>query len=189
MKTETIFLIALALAVDAFAVAVAAGVKLRQVGRRQTFRLAFHFGLFQGLMTLLGWTAGLSVRSLIEQFDHWIAFGLLTLVGLHMIVEALRTTEAEKQANDPTRGATMVMLSVATSIDALAVGLTFSMLNIAIWWPALVIGLVALLLTAIGLHLGRMLHCATRLGAGVEIMGGLVLLGIGVKILHEHGVF
>ncbi len=190
MDFLTIFVIALALAVDAFAVALATGVCLRVVSLRQTFRLGFHFGLFQGLMNIAGWAAGLSFRELIESVDHWVAFGLLSFVGIKMIVEAVGGRSEDAQRIDPTRGTSMVMLSVATSIDALAVGLSFSLLNISIWVPALVIGITAAVLTTIGMHLGcRLVGVASKIASKVEIFGGLVLIGIGIKILHEHGVF
>ena len=188
MEFSTILLIALALAVDAFAVALAAGVSLCQVNSRQVFRLAFHFGFFQAGMNLLGWLGGLTVRSLIESFDHWLAFGLLAFVGLKMIWEAIREAREEAAGTDPTRGRMLITLSVATSIDSLAVGLSFAVLEISVWLPALVIGLVASALTALGLRLGCLLGSASRLGSRAEIVGGLVLIGIGIKILHEHGV-
>lgn len=189
MTTTAIFIIALALAVDAFAVALAAGVSLPEVSHRHTFRLAWHFGLFQGGMSLLGWASGLTFRSLIESFDHWLAFLLLFLVGARMIHEALKPGEEKATGTDPTRGVSLVVLSVATSIDALAVGLSFALLKADILLPALIIGFIASLLTALGLHLGKILRHASRLGTLAEIGGGLVLIGIGVKILSDHGVF
>ena len=189
MELFTILLIALALAVDAFAVALASGVSLCQVSSRQTFRLAFHFGLFQAMMNIIGWAAGLTVRNLLESIDHWLAFTLLALVAVKMIKDSVAGREKEAQKVDPTRGYTLVMLSVATSIDSLAVGLSFSVLNISIWLPATIIGIVATLLTMIGLRLGCLLGAASRIGAKAEVAGGLVLLGIGINILHQHGVF
>jgi putative Mn2+ efflux pump MntP len=189
MNTFSILMIALALAVDAFAVALAAGVSLPEINFRHTFRLAWHFGLFQGGMNILGWAGGLSFRSLIESFDHWLAFSLLLLVGARMIHEALGRDGEEAPSSDPTRGVSLVMLSVATSIDSLAVGLSFAILKVAVWIPALIIGIVASVLTACGLHLGRMVRHAGRMGTIAEIGGGIVLIAIGLKILHEHGVF
>ncbi|MGV1100742.1 manganese efflux pump MntP [Thiovibrio sp. JS02] len=189
MEFTTILLIALALAVDAFAVALAAGVSLCQVNFRQLFRLAWHFGFFQAGMNVLGWFGGLTVRTLIESVDHWIAFALLAFVGIKMIIEAVREEKEEGEGSDPTRGRMLITLSVATSIDSLAVGLSFAVLKISVWFPALIIGIVASLLTAVGLRLGCLLGAASRLGARAEIVGGLVLLAIGFKILHEHGVF
>ncbi len=188
MEFSAILLIALALAVDAFAVALAAGVSLCQVDSRQVFRLAFHFGFFQAGMNILGWLGGLTVRSYIEAFDHWLAFGLLAFVGLKMIWEAIREEHEAGEGADPTKGRMLITLSVATSIDSLAVGLSFAVLEISVWLPALIIGLVASGLTALGLRLGCLLGAASRLGSRAEIAGGLVLLGIGFKILHEHGV-
>lgn len=189
MDLLAIILIALALAVDAFAVALASGVSLCQVSSRQTFRLAFHFGLFQAMMNVIGWGAGLTVRAVLEGVDHWIAFVLLALVAVKMIKDAIAGREEEAQKVDPTKGYTLVMLSVATSIDSLAVGLSFSVLNMSIWLPAAVIGIVATLLTVLGLKLGCILGTASKIGARAEIAGGLVLLGIGFNILYQHGVF
>lgn len=185
MQPLIIWIIALALAVDAFAVALAAGAMLPQITYRQTFRLCWHFGLFQAGMTVIGWGAGLSFRTAIEKFDHWVAFGLLIIVGGNMIYEALKTA-GDREFKDPTRGKTMILLSVATSIDALAVGLSFSMLNIHIWQPALIIGFVATILTCAGLYLGRWAGSKSHIGERAEIIGGLVLIGIGLKILHDH---
>lgn len=189
MNTTAIFIIALALAVDAFAVALAAGVTLPRVSPRHTFRLAWHFGLFQGGMAVIGWACGLTFRARIEAFDHWLAFTLLFLVGARMIHEALNSAEDKKALTDPTRGWSLVMLSVATSIDALAVGLSFAIIQADILLPALIIGIVASLCTGLGLHLGKMIRHADRLGTAVEICGGLVLIGIGIKIIFDHGVF
>jgi len=175
--------LAFALAMDAFAVALAAGALLYPASARQQFRLGFHFGLFQALMPIVGWLAGLTIAHAIRSYDHWVAFALLAYVGGKMIHEAFADAE-NREPKDPTRGMTMVMLSIATSIDALAVGLTLAMLNVDVWFPALVIGLVASAMTLLGMRLGG--HVGAAWGRRVEIMGGLVLLGIGVKILLQH---
>lgn len=189
MTTTSILIIALALAVDAFAVALATGVALPRVSPRHTFRLAWHFGLFQGGMCFLGWAGGLSFRHLIEAYDHWLAFALLFLVGVRMIHESLTRDGEDTSATDPTKGFSLVILSVATSIDALAVGLSFAFLQTNILLPTLIIGVIAAVLTALGLHLGKMLRHAGRLATIAEISGGLVLIAIGIKILHSHHVF
>ena len=189
MELSTIFFIAVALAVDAFAVAIATGICLPKVSFRHMFRLAWHFGLFQAGMNIIGWAVGLTVRRLLASIDHWLAFGLLALVAAKMIKDSIAGGEDEAQKVDATRGYTLVMLSVATSIDSLAVGLSFSVLNVSIWLPAAIIGLVATLLTVIGLKLGCLLGSASRFGARAEIAGGMVLLGIGFNILYQHGVF
>ena len=189
MHTLTLIGTAFALAMDAFAVSIASGVSLKRVNLRQTFRLSFHFGFFQALMPVIGWSGGLTVRSLIEQYDHWIAFLLLALVGGHMIRESFHSEKDTKEKNDPTRGITLIILSVATSIDALAVGLSLSILNISIWVPALVIGIVAAIATGVGLHIGKKVGTASHVGQYAELVGGTVLLLIGIRILYEHGVF
>lgn len=181
--------LAIALAMDAFAVAVAAGLNLKTVSFRQTFRLSWHFGLFQALMPILGWGGGSLVRSFSADYDHWVACGLLVFVGGHMIKEAFEAEQGNCQKKDPTRGLTLVMLSVAVSIDALAVGLSLAMLNVTIFTPALIIGVVALGFTVLGLHLGKMICRFRHLVMYAEIGGGLALWLIGLNILREHGVF
>jgi putative Mn2+ efflux pump MntP len=184
MDWITIFGIAVALAMDAFAVALAAGAVITHLTGRHLFRFGFHFGLFQSLMPIIGWLVGMSVQKWISAYDHWIAFVLLAVVGGRMIREAFDDNKEDKAGTDPTRGLTMVILSVATSIDALAVGLSRAMLNISVWLPAAVIGVVAGVLTVIGMLLGRRL--GGNWGKRVEVCGGIVLCGIGVKILLEH---
>jgi putative Mn2+ efflux pump MntP len=187
MELINTFFIAVALAMDAFAVSIAAGVALKSVSPRQTFRLAWHFGLFQAMMPVIGWSAGLTVRSHIEAYDHWVAFALLVFVAQGMLRSAFKADTSEAEAKDPTRGMTMVMLSVATSIDALAVGLSLSMISVSIWTPALIIGLVAGAFTTAGMHLGKVIGNMAQLSRWAELTGGLVLLAIGVNILREHG--
>ncbi len=187
MQFVNISAIAVALAMDAFAVSIATGVSLKDVSFRQTFRLSWHFGLFQAMMPVIGWGAGLSIRVYIERYDHWVAFVLLAFVGINMIREAFQHDKGEEQKKDPTKGVTLVILSVATSIDALAVGLSISILNVTIWTPALIIGLVAGIFTIVGLQIGKKIGSATRLSRYAGAIGGIVLLAIGFKILHEHG--
>ena len=174
--------LACALSMDAFAVAIVTGLMLDSMTGRHVFRLAFHFGLFQALMPTLGWLAGRAAHRYLSAFDHWIAFGLLAFVGGKMLWEALH--DEESYSKDPTSGWLLVTLSVATSIDALAVGLSLAMLGSTIVVPALVIGATAASFTAVGMGMGR------RIGSGwgkrVELLGGLILVGIGVKILIEH---
>jgi putative Mn2+ efflux pump MntP len=189
VKFINIFALAVALAMDAFAVSIATGVNLKKVSYRQMFRLSWHFGLFQALMPIIGWRAGTSIRVYIERFDHWVAFGLLTIVGIHMIKEAFADDRHKGPKKDQTRGWTLVMLSVATSIDALAVGFSISLLSVTIWTPALVIGIVAGLFSIVGLHMGERIGSAKRLSLYAELIGGVVLIAIGLNILHEHGAF
>lgn len=188
MQLFNITAIAVALAMDAFAVSIAAGVTLKQISFRQNFRLAWHFGLFQAMMPVLGWSAGLYIRAWIENYDHWVAFILLVFVAQGMLRAAFEKEKIEEKRKDPTRGITLIMLSIATSIDALAVGLSLSMLEISIWTPAIIIGLVAGAFTTVGIHLGKKIGTAKLLGRYAEIAGGCVLLLIGINILREHGV-
>lgn len=177
--------IACALAMDAFAVALVAGLALEPLTRRHVFRLAFHFGLFQALMPVLGWAAGSAVHRYIAASDHWVACGLLAIVGGRMIRGAFaRPEERTASRTDPTSGWPLVMLSIATSVDALAVGLSLAMIGAAILVPALVIGLVAAGFTATGMLLGRRIGSAW--GQRVEVVGGLILIAIGIQIVIEH---
>ncbi len=190
MSLLNILGMAIALAMDAFAVALAVGISLKIVSYRQVFRLSWHFGLFQALMPVIGWGVGSAVRSSIQDYDHWIAFGLLALVGGNMLREALSGEEEEADTRkDATRGLTLVVLSLATSIDALVVGFSMSLLHISIVTPALIIGLVAAGFTITGLFLGKKMAGCKRLSSSAEILGGLVLWAIGLNVLHGHGVF
>ena len=190
MDAGTLIALAFALAMDAFAVATATGVLLGKVSFRQTFRLSWHFGLFQALMPIIGWVVGSAVFKWIARFDHWIAFALLGWIGGRMMISALQGADEQgKRRTDPTRGGTMVMLSIAVSLDAFAVGLSMAALDVSIWTPVLVIGIVAGFMTVLGLHLGKTLGAKIKIGAYAELVGGGVLLAIGVKILIEHGVF
>ncbi|MBI5835136.1 MAG: manganese efflux pump [Armatimonadetes bacterium] len=184
MSFAQLFAIAVGLSMDAFAVAVSASVALGKLHPRQVFRLSFHFGLFQAMMPVIGWSLGRWVGHYVVSWDHWIAFALLTLLGIKAIREALERDEDEPLAHDPTKGARMVMLSVATSIDALAIGFTFAMLKVDIWYPSAIIGVTTATLTMLGMRLGSRL--GERFGRRMELLGGLVLIGIGAKIVLDH---
>lgn len=172
---------AFGLSMDAFAVAIMASTLLETVTPRHLFRLAFHFGLFQALMPTMGWAAGISLKELLHAWDHWVAFGLLFLVGVRAVWGALRGKGESLRKGDPTRGLTLVALSVATSIDALAVGVTFAVLGVKILVPVLVIGLVAAAMTVLGMRIGR--RVGRAFGKKAQLLGGIVLIGIGIKIL------
>ena len=172
--------IAIGLAMDASAVCLAASAAGFAGNGRAIFRLAFHFGLFQFMMPVLGWLMGVGFVSYVNAFSHWIAFGLLAFVGIRMIREGLAPGD-EIQKKDPSKGITMVMLSVATSIDALAIGLSFAMLDVTIWVPALIIGCITGAMSLGAIALGKRL--GNLFGKRMEILGGLILLGIGTRIL------
>jgi len=175
--------ISVGLAMDAFAVSVAAGLVLAPVTARQMFRLAWHFGLFQFMMPVLGWLAGQQLADAARAYDHWVAFVLLGLVGGKMLVESRSDKSTDNHA-DPSRGLMLVTLSVATSIDALAVGVTMAFMDVSVWFPSVVIGLVAAALTALGFAFGNRL--GTRWSRRAEAAGGCVLLLIGTRILVSH---
>ena len=168
---------------DAFAVSLVAGTLKTIRGPRAHFRLAFHFGLFQFFMPLIGWYAGVKIVDLISAIDHWIAFGLLAFVGGRMIISGF-SRQKEAFNGDPSRGYTLIALSVATSIDALAIGLSLGVVRLSIWYPALVIGLVAAAFSLVGIRLGRKLGAA--FGKRMEMVGGLILIAIGLRILFSH---
>ena len=182
MDLPTILLIAVGLGMDAFAVALCIGATRSDIWFRPGFRLSFHFGLFQFMMPIIGWAAGTTVVRFIEGYDHWVAFGLLACVGGKMIKEAFEP-ETHPTGADPTRKWTLVMLAIATSIDALAVGLSLTLLKVPILYPSIVIGVVAAGMTATGLALGCRLG---KFGKRMEFIGGLVLIGIGLRIVIAH---
>lgn len=184
MGLLSVVFVAFALAVDAFAVAVVTGVSVAALTARRVFRLAFHFGLFQAFMPILGWCAGTAVHRYIAAVDHWMAFALLAVVGGRMVVGAVRGAEEHRASADPTRGWDLVLLSVATSIDALAVGLSLAMLSTPIAVPALVIGVITAAVTATGMVLGRRIGAAW--GPRFEAVGGIVLIVIGARIMAQH---
>jgi putative Mn2+ efflux pump MntP len=183
MSLVTIFILAVGLGIDAFSVAIGIGAANYKKDWAPVWRLSFAFGFFQFGMACLGWLAGSTVVDLIQAFDHWIAFGLLTLVGGKMIREGFEKEEKAAR-EDQTRGWPLLLLSIATSIDSLAVGFSFSVLKMSIAFPAVVIGVVCFFMTAAGMIFGKAL--ARVFGKKVEILGGLVLIAIGVKILVDH---
>jgi len=183
-----LLLIALGLSMDAFAVAVATGAIMgKTTGKLHlglALRMAAFFGGFQALMPIVGWLAGMGLRDYISAFDHWIAFGLLLFIGMKMVYEGMHLDEdGEKDSADHSL-LVLLGLSIATSIDALAVGLSFSMLGVAIPVPALIIGVCTFSLTFAGVGIGAKVgHFFEK---KIEIMGGLILIGIGAKILVDH---
>ena len=183
MSFLEILMLAIGLAMDSFSVSLGASASGYEVDRRSALRLAFHLGLFQFMMPVVGWYLGFSVAHIISSFDHWIAFGLLLFVGGRMIWAGIKH-EAPAYRTNPSRGFTMVMLSIATSIDALAVGLSLAVLGISIWYPSVVIGVVTGAISLAGISLGARL--GNLVGKRVGIAGGLILTFIGLRILITH---
>jgi len=181
MSFVEMLLIAIGLGADAFSVALGIGAACEHKFGQEV-RLAASFGLFQGVMPVIGWLLGAHVLAAIAAWDHWIAFGILLAVGLHMIVEALCGHE-EPVKCDHTRGKHLLFLSVATSIDALGVGVAFGLQHARILIPCFIIAVVAALMTYVGYHFGRRLSSA--IGRQAEVGGGLILIGIGVRMLWQ----
>ena len=184
MEWITNLVIAIGLGMDAFAVSLAVGSRRTPLEFRALFRLSFHFGLFQFIMPIIGWFLGQSIDQYIRDYDHWVAFALLAFIGVKMIRESGSAKSGQSKTIDHTRGMMLVLLSLATSIDALAVGLSMAFLGVTIWIPSMIIGIVAAVMTAIGMMFGRKL--GTRFGKRMELIGGIILIGIGIKILIEH---
>lgn len=183
MDVPALILVSIGLAMDAFAVSLGIGTSGQANSPRPVFSLSFHMGFFQGMMTFLGWLAGSSIVKYISSVDHWIAFVLLAFVGVNMIREGINPEEEVKR-NDPSRGSTLLLLCVATSIDAMAVGLSMAMLEVNLLLACLMIGFITLGLSLFGLLFGRRL--GERFGQRMEILGGIILIGIGLRILFTH---
>jgi len=171
--------VAVCLGMDAFSVAL--GVGSRGATARQTFRLAFHFGLFQFFMPLIGWIIGRGAAGVVSEYDHWVAFAILLAVGLHMVIDSFRGEKESPPDRDMTRGWWLVGLSVATSLDALGVGVSFGVLGRRLVRSALVIGVVAALMTLVGLQSARVLRA--WVGRRMETVGGLVLAALAFRML------
>ena len=183
MGLVTIIIIAVGLAMDAFAVSIVSGSVSKQLKVKHAFRIAVFFGAFQAFMPLVGFVAGLTVKQHIASYDHWIAFGLLSAVGVKMIYESFKIKTVEKNF-DPSNILVLLVLSIATSIDALVVGITLSLITSSIIVAVIIIGLVTFVLSYLGVFIGR------RFGHffenKIEAIGGVVLISLGVKILFEH---
>jgi putative Mn2+ efflux pump MntP len=183
MDAITTVVLALGLAADAFAVSLSSGLTIKHMKLNKALKIALFFGGFQAFMPLLGWLVGLAFRGFISSIDHWVAFGLLSLIGAKMIYESTQEEIGEKKFN-PLDIYTLITLSIATSIDALAVGLGFSVLKTSILAPVTAIGFITFSLSFIGVFLGH--KCGDLFQNKIELIGGLVLIIIGSKILLEH---
>jgi putative Mn2+ efflux pump MntP len=183
MSTLEIIALALSLSLDCFAVSLALSASGHLNDRRAAFRISFHFGLFQALMPIAGWAVGARFQPYVESVDHWIAFGLLTFVALRML-KASRESPKEGPSGDPSRGWSLVTLSTATSIDALAVGLGLAALGIEVWYPSVIIGCITLVVSVVAIIGGR--RAERSLGSYAQVVGAVVLLGIALKVLVAH---
>ncbi len=185
MHIIELIMIAIGLSMDAFAVSVSNGMAIPDLRVRDALKFGFFFGFFQALMPLIGWVAGRLFSGYIATFDHWIAFILLGYIGAKMIYDAL--CGGDDEAHGSTQFGVLIVLSIATSIDALAAGVTFAFLPISIWFSILMIGLITFVICTIGALLGKCAGCA--LGCRAQIVGGVILISMGFKILIEHLFF
>lgn len=186
MEILTVILLAIGLSFDSFAVSVCSGLNLPQIRFFQAAKIAIFLALFQAAMPLIGWLIGNSMKSLIEPVDHWIAFGLLGLIGGKMIVESFLHPESQVVKN-PLNIRVILTLSLATSIDALAVGFSFATLLSKILMPIFIIGVVTFVASMLGILLGK--KTGPKINRFAEITGGIILIAIGTKILLEHLFF
>jgi len=187
MNISDIILIAIGLAMDCFAVSVACGMAIKKITFWPTFRIAFFFGFFQAIMPLIGWLVGSHFATYIENFDHWIAFIILFILGGKMIYENFKAKDPDEKHLNPYKLTIILTMAVATSIDALAVGFTFAFLQIYLWLPIFIIGIITFIFSIIGILFGHRYFHQFKIPA--ELFGGLVLIGIGTKILIEHLFF
>lgn len=180
-----IFLIAVGLSMDSLAVSIAAGTCSckRRINYKNYLKIALFMGFFQGFMPLIGWLLGTSFAKQISSIDHWIAFVLLSFIGSKMVLEGFKSKENEK-CIDFSNNKTLLILALATSIDALAVGVSFAMLNIKIYFPIAIIGVFTFIISFLGTIFGHKL--GHKVNLRIEIIGGLILIGVGAKILLEH---
>ncbi len=184
MSFTELVLIAIGLSMDAFAVSLCKGLSMRKLNIKYGLLLAFFFGAFQAIMPFLGWLICKNFEKYITAFDHWIAFVLLVFIGGKMIVEAIKEKDGEEEREVRFDIKEMFLLAVATSIDALAVGITFAFLNVSIYSSAGIIGAITFVISFAGVLIGN--KFGVKFKTKAEIVGGVVLVLIGVKILLEH---
>jgi len=186
MGILTIMLIAFGLSFDTFAVSVSSGLILRKINFFNAMKIAFVLAFFQGLMPMIGWLIGSGVKKYMMAYDHWIAFVLLTVLGAKMVYESFRSSDERNPVN-PMRLTIMVSMAIATSIDALIVGLSFAFFELNIYITIFLIGAVTFLVSMLGILFGK--KAGAHLGQRMEVLGGLILIAIGLKILIEHLFF
>ncbi len=185
MEIISIIIIAIGLSMDSFAVSVTNGLTIRDLNAKRIITISFSLAIFQALMPLIGWFAGIGIGRYIKEFDHWVAFLLLSFIGVKMIYEGLKKNNIAKDTE--LKILVLIEQSIATSIDAFAVGISFAFLNMSIMTPVLIIGLITFVVSITGLQLGK--YFGKRIRKSAEIFGGIILFGIGLKILIEHLYF
>lgn len=182
MDFVTLIIIAIGLSFDNFAVSVTTGITVSHIKFMQSIKIAFTFATFHVIMPLIGWMLGKQVEHLISSYDHWVAFGLLSFLGFKMIYESFKKDE-ENNFNI-LNTAVLISIATATSIDALVVGISFALINMNIYWSIAIIGIISFIVSLIGISFGK--KVGNTLGLKMEFIGGLILIGIGLKILISH---
>ncbi len=183
MEFFTIFLIAIGLSMDSFAVSITSGLVLNKIKFKNAAKIAFSLAFFQAILPTIGWLIGTKIQKYIESFDHWIAFGLLFIIGMKMILESIKTDDNDKEFN-PLNPKVLLMMSLATSIDALVVGISFAFIEYRWFWSGLIIGTTTFIISMLGILFGKKI--GNKFGYKMEIVGGLILIFIGVRILFQH---
>ena len=177
-----ILLVSIGLAMDAFAVSICKGLSMKKMNWKNAIIVGLYFGIFQGLMPIIGYFLGSTFESFVTQIDHWIAFGLLGFIGINMLKEAF--SKDSENCNDSIDFKTMIILAIATSIDALAVGITFAFLKVNVILAATMIGVLTFLISVLGIKIGN--KFGDKYERKAETVGGLILIFMGIKILLEH---
>ena len=177
-----LIILSIGLAMDAFAVAVCKGLSMSKMSWKKACIIGAYFGIFQALMPFIGYLLGINFQEQIVSVDHWIAFILLGIIGLNMLKEAL--SKEVESANDSIKFKDMLILAIATSIDALAVGITFAFLKVNVWLAIILIGVITFIISVAGVKIGNVFGCKYEKKA--ELAGGLILILLGIKILLEH---
>ncbi|MBN2597494.1 manganese efflux pump MntP family protein [Labilibaculum sp.] len=186
MELLSILLLALGLSVDSFAASICSGLAIKKIHFFQAAKIAFFLAVFQGGMPIIGWYTGWELKDLIKDFDHWVAFILLAGMGSKMIYESITSKEKDCSFN-PLKLLVLIGISVATSIDALVVGLSLALIDVVIWFPAIIIGIITFIVSMLGMLLGKKI--GSKMSKRFEIIGGVVLILIGFRILIEHIFF
>jgi manganese efflux pump family protein len=184
MEFITILLIAIGLSIDSFAVSVSSGLNIRKFKIRKVLRISLSLALFQAIMPVLGWLVGSGIEKAIKDYDHWVAFILLTSLSIKMFYEGFKKQDEKKYFN-PVKWSNLISMSVATSIDALVIGLSFGLLHSTIVYPVIIIGITTFIISFSGVYIGISFRKRYEISR-IEILGGLILLAIGIKILWEH---
>jgi len=185
MDFITVLIVAIALSFDSFAVSLGCGTIQSEISFWPAIKIAGIMGLFQGIFPVLGFYMGYSVHGYVESFDHWVAFGLLGFIGAKMIIESLNPAE-DKEKKNILKNSVIIAMAVGTSIDAMAVGISFAFIYKEIWFEALIIGIITFLASMTAIRIGK--SAGPRLGFLVTRIGGIMLIAIGTKILFEHTV-